>query len=118
MWREHDEQARFVRVAQRTVGGTPVGKDRFDTIEYRLAAHQHPRAAAERAIVDLLMLVGAIVPDIPQPDVDQPALDGQLEQALLQVAVEDAGKEGEYVETHVPVVHTDASDESRMTHVE
>ncbi len=83
------------------------------TVKHWLTADQHSRTATERAVVNFLMLVLGVVPNIPQPHVDQSALDRQLQQALLPVAVEDAGKERKDVETHGG--DTMSNDEARMT---
>src|SRR5579885_2482279 len=100
-----------------------LGLDRRDTVKNGLTADQHPRTAAERAVVHFLMLIGRVVADVPQPHVDESALDRQLQQALLQIAVEDAGEEREDVETHSsdsvlmtkPNDGRSQNDEARMT---
>jgi hypothetical protein len=97
---QHDQQPVLMAVRHRPIGRPAIRQHRLDTVEDGLATHQHSRTAAERAIIDFLMLIGAIVADVPEPNVDQPPLDRQFEQALLEIAVENPRKERQNVETH------------------
>ncbi len=72
----------------------------FDAIDHRLDFEQHAGAAAVGAIVDGFVFIFGPVADVVQIDLHQAVLDGQLQQALAQVAGEDFREEGEDVETH------------------
>ena len=60
----------------------------------------HAGPAAKRPIVDRTMAIGGPVANVVQMDLDQAALDRQLQQALTHVSVENLGKQGQDVETH------------------
>src|SRR5690606_12246712 len=55
---------------------------------------------------DRLVPVGRPVAEVPAVDVDQAGINRLLEQRLLQIPLEQAGEEGEDVETHGQPINT------------
>ena len=70
------------------------------SVEDRLAAEEHAGAAAVGGLVDGGMLAGGPVAEVPGVDFDETGVDRFLEQALLEIAVEEVREDGEDVETH------------------
>ena len=64
----------------------------------RVRLHHHARAAAERVVVDRAGGGRARVPDVVEPNVDEPARRRLAQEALAQRAVEIAGEEREDVD--------------------
>ena len=66
-----------------------LGPHGFDAFDDRLDFEDHAGAAAEGPIVDGAMLVFGPIANVVQPNVDQAALDRQIQQALAQIAREN-----------------------------
>ncbi len=86
--REHDQ-------APGGLGGRLHGLGRRDD---RRGHQDHSRAAAERPIVDLLVLSLGPVADVPALDLDQPLLDRPAQDALAQETVEERREERQHVD--------------------
>ena len=82
-------------------GLVSVGLHRFDAGVNRRAGHQHSRSPSVGSVIDRLVPIRRPIADVPQAHVHQLLLDGQLEQALLQVAVKQLGEQTEYIESHL-----------------
>lgn len=87
---QHDEQAGVGRLSA----------NRLDGVEDRLAHHHHAGAAAEGPVVDALVLALGPVADVPQMNLDQAVIEGELQEALAEVAVKDLREQGEDVKSH------------------
>src|SRR5262249_32886663 len=68
--------------------------------EYRLWHQHHARPAAEGPVIHALVLAGGPISDVPQMNRHQAALDGQLQNTLAQVTLEQIRKQGEDIEAH------------------
>ena len=76
--------------------------------EDRLGLHHHPAAAAVRLVVGGAVLVGCVVPDVVQGDLQHAGLAGALEDALIQVSGEHFREEGKDVESHGVILSLEA----------
>lgn len=79
-------------------------KHRFDRRKDRLWLHHHTAAAAVGGIVGNVVLVRRIVADVVGSYSEQARCLRPLEDALLQVAIEHSGEEGEEVNMHKEIL--------------
>ncbi len=73
---------------------------RLDGGEQRLRLHHHPRAAAERVVIDRPMPVSRPVAQVVQHDLDQPRVARAPHDRLVERPREHAGKQRQDVEAH------------------
>src|SRR5262245_7278919 len=88
--RQHHEQAGLGRL----------GLHLFDAREHRFGHQHHAGAATERPVVHALVLALRPVADVPHIDLDQAALERELQDALRQVALEDVREQGQHIASH------------------
>src|SRR5581483_6446548 len=109
----HDDQARLAGELgrQRLVEAPAPGLEQdhrprvvehhaLDRLEYRLRLEDHPRAAAERHVVDLAVPVVREVAQVVRVQLDDPALDRAPDDAVLERRPEHPREDRDDVEPH------------------
>src|SRR5690606_1525237 len=87
-------------VEEDDAGARQGGAGVLDRLHQRLDLHHHAGAAAVGGVVGDAMLVVGVLPQVAHPYLDQAAVDGLAEDALLQGALHEARKEGDDLEDH------------------
>src|SRR3990172_7021827 len=77
-----------------------VGEDAFDRGEERLGLEHHAFAAAEGPVVHRAVLVGRVVPQVVDADVDEPVLARPADDAVLERPLEELPENGKNVKNH------------------
>ena len=83
-----------------SVGAQPSENVAVLVKKYRKKMKNQATTAAERPVIDALVLALRPVADVPQVNLDQPVLKRQFQQALRQIALENLRKQGQHIEAH------------------
>ena len=76
-----------------------------DGIVYRLCRHQHAGSAAKRFVVDFFVLIEGEFSDVVNVDVYYALFARALNDAFVEIRVEDLRKDCENVEAHSPSIY-------------
>src|SRR3984885_8123096 len=80
--------------------GFALGPDTFDGVEDGRGFQQHAFAAAKRAIIDGAMAVMRPGTEVVDVDLKQAGFRGFGDDTVLEGALEEVGKDGEYAKNH------------------
>src|SRR5205807_3709055 len=85
-------------------------------LDHRLRLHDHPRSAPERHVVHLAVAVMRMLAEVVCLELDNSALDGATDHALLEDRAEHGREDGDDVESnHQSLASSDLSSQSCTT---